>query len=75
LGGLLFGLLLWCQWHQSRELADWEASLVQGAVLTLALGSLFNSLILSVTGGLFWSYLTGLGGAARHATTEPRADA
>lgn len=72
-GGLLFGLLLWSQWRQSRQLPDWEASLVQGAVLTLALGSLFNSLILSVTGGLFWSYLTGLGGAARHANAEPKA--
>jgi O-antigen ligase len=72
-GGLLFGLLLWSQWRQSRQLPDWEASLVQGAVLTLAMGSLFNSLILSVTGGLFWSYLTGLGGAARHANAEPKA--
>ena len=46
----------------------WERQIMHGTVLTIALGSLFNSLILSVTGGLLWSYFAAIAGGAMCST-------
>jgi len=70
-GGLLWLGLLATQWSLSRTLPPLEGGILQGAVLTLALGCLFNSLLLSVTGGLVWAFLTGLAVAAQPSRSPP----
>ncbi len=59
-GGFAFLTLLGTQWYSGRRIPDWERQVLQGTVLCIGIGSLFNSLLLSVTGGLIWSYFTGL---------------
>jgi O-antigen ligase len=53
--------LLWTQWRLAPRLASpIEASLARGLVLTIAVGSLFNSLLLDHAEGLFFAWLSGL---------------
>jgi O-antigen ligase len=59
-GPALFIALLTIQWLATKSLPTTERSIGRGIVLTIAVGSLFNSLILSVTGGLIYSYFSGL---------------
>lgn len=59
-GAVLFIALLAVQWLAAARLSPLERDLGRGIVLTIALGSLFNSLILSVTGGLIYSYFSGI---------------
>jgi O-antigen ligase len=59
-GTALFVLLLAVQWLASARLSGLQRCAGRGVVLTIALGSLFNSLILSITGGLIFSYFAGL---------------
>jgi len=63
-GPALFILLLTVQWLAAARLPATERYVGRGIVLTIAVGSLFNSLILSVTGGLIYSYFSGLAFAA-----------
>lgn len=57
---ILFVVLLAWQWQAAGRLPTSDSRLGRGVVLAIALGSLFNSLILSVTGGLVWSYFSGM---------------
>lgn len=59
-GAIAFAGLLALQWRSSRRLSDWDGRLARGAVLTIAVGSMFNSLILSITGGLVFGYFGGM---------------
>jgi O-antigen ligase len=59
-GGAMFVLLLAAQWYCAGRLPTWDARVGRGVVLAIAVGSLFNSLILSVTGGLIWSFFSAL---------------
>ena len=52
--------LLAAQWRATGRLGGLSRDIGRGVVLTIALGSLFNSLILSVTGGLIFAYFGGL---------------
>jgi len=63
-GGLAWLLLLVNHWRLSRTLPPWEQAVLQGAVLCIGISTLFNSLILSVTGGVVWSFLAGLASGA-----------
>lgn len=63
-GAVLFVVLLATEWLAARRLSGLECHVGRGIVVTIALGSLFNSLILSVTGGLIFSYFGGLAFAA-----------
>jgi O-antigen ligase len=56
----LFVAILIMMWRGASRLPAWEARIGRGIVVTVAAGSLFNSLILSVTGGLLWSYFGAL---------------
>jgi O-antigen ligase len=56
----MFVLLLAVQWHCAGRLPTWDSRIGRGVVLAIAVGSLFNSLILSITGGLAWSYFSAL---------------
>ncbi|MFN0055131.1 MAG: O-antigen ligase family protein [Planctomycetales bacterium] len=56
----LFIALLALQWRCAGRLPEWESRIGRGLVLAIAVGSLFNSLILSVTGGLVWSYFSAI---------------
>jgi O-antigen ligase len=59
-GALLFMILLSVQWLAAARLSPPDQQIARSVVLTIALGSLFNSLILSVTGGLIYAYVSGL---------------
>jgi O-antigen ligase len=59
-GALLFVGLLAFQWLAAVRLPVAERSIGRGVVATIALGSLFNSLILGITGGLIYSYFSAL---------------
>jgi O-antigen ligase len=59
-GSLLFLGLLAFQWFAAAKLGATERSIGRGVVTAIALGSLFNSLILSVTGGLIYAYFSAL---------------
>jgi len=59
-GAMLFLGLLGVQWQATGRLGGLNRDVGRGVVLTIALGSLFNSLILSVTGGLIFAYFGGL---------------
>lgn len=72
LGGLAWLALLVNHWRLSRSLPEWERSVLQGVVLCIGLGTLFNSLILSVTGGVVWSFLAGV--AAGASLQDPSAE-
>jgi O-antigen ligase len=72
-GPLLFVALLALQWFAAGRLAPPEKQIGRGIVLTIALGSLFNSLILSVTGGVIFAYFSGLAFAGL--STQREADA
>ncbi len=53
--------LFWTQWRLAPRLATpLEGHLARGLVLTIAIGSLFNSLLLDHTEGLLYAWLTGL---------------
>jgi O-antigen ligase len=56
---LFIALLVW-QWRLAAQLPVWESQIGRGIVLAIAVGSLFNSLILSITGGLVWSYFSAI---------------
>jgi len=74
LGGLAWLALLVNHWRLSRTLPEWERAVLQGVVLCIGLGTLFNSLILSVTGGVVWSFLAGVAaGASLEDQTVPAA--
>jgi hypothetical protein len=59
-GPLLFIVLLGVQWISARHLGAPESHIGRAVVLIIALGSVFNSLILSVTGGLIYAFFSGL---------------
>ncbi|MCY2966350.1 MAG: O-antigen ligase family protein [Planctomycetota bacterium] len=59
-GGFAYLTLLGTQWYSGRRMPDWERQVMQGTILCIGIGSLFNSLLLSVTGGLVWSYFAGM---------------
>jgi O-antigen ligase len=59
-GPLLFLALLAVQWSSAGRLSRPEMDIGRAIVLIIALGSLFNSLILSVTGGLIYAFFSGL---------------
>lgn len=56
----MFVLLLAAQWYFAGRLPTGDARIGRGVVLAIAVGSLFNSLILSITGGLIWSFFSAL---------------
>lgn len=65
--------LLWKQWRLAPRLASpIETNLARGLVLTIAVGCLFNSMLLDHTEGLLYSWLTGLlfGGYNRGVNSE-----
>jgi O-antigen ligase len=70
---LLFVVLLAMQWRWAGRLSAWESRIASGIVLAIAVGSLFNSLILSITGGLVWSYFSAIAyaGLAQPAAAAP----
>jgi len=59
-GALLFLALLVTQWVCASRLPPFERHLGRGIVLTIAVGSLFNSLIMSVTGGVIYAYFSAI---------------
>jgi O-antigen ligase len=59
-GAAFFVVLLGVQWFAASRLQPPERHVGRGVVLTIAVGSLFNSLILSITGGLIYSYFTAI---------------
>jgi hypothetical protein len=59
-GAAFFGLLLGVQWFAAARLCPPERHVARGVVLTIGVGSLFNSLILSITGGLIYSYFSAI---------------
>lgn len=71
----LFALLLALQGVRAGRLSTWESRVARGIVLAIAVGSVFNSLIFSITGGLVWSYFTALAfgelAAAKASATTP----
>ncbi|MBI2295926.1 MAG: O-antigen ligase family protein [Betaproteobacteria bacterium] len=61
LGLALLLNLFWQQWRLATRLATpLETHLARGLVLTIAVGSLFNSLLLDHTEGLLYAWMTGL---------------
>jgi O-antigen ligase len=59
-GPLLFLALLALQWHAAGRLRAPDSHIGRAVVLIVGLGSVFNSLILSVTGGLIYAFFSGL---------------
>ena len=61
-GGLVLLLaLFWSHWRIAARLATpLECDLARGLVLTIAIGCLFNSLLLDHTEGLLYAWLTGV---------------
>lgn len=60
IGSGLFVLLLACQWRLARRLDHDMKQLAQGVVITIALGSVVNSLLLGFTGALMLTYFAGM---------------
>lgn len=60
IGAGLFVLLLAWQWRLAGRLDPTDRQLGQGCVVTIALGSIVNSLILGFTGGLMLGFFSGL---------------
>ncbi len=59
--GLVLLLILgYCQWRMSYGLSPEFTGAAQGLVVTMAVGSLFNSLLLDFTEGHFYAFLTGI---------------
>jgi len=56
----LFLATLAVQWRATHHLAGEDRYWSQGMLVTVAVGSLFNSLLLGFTGGLFYGYMVGL---------------
>jgi O-antigen ligase len=56
-------------WRASRELGQAERHVAQGMLVSIGVGSLFNSLLLGFTGGLFFSYFAALCFASLAETT------
>jgi O-antigen ligase len=56
----LFLVLLAVAWRATGQIAPAESRTAQGALAAIAVGSLFNSLVLGFTGGLFLGYFSGL---------------
>jgi O-antigen ligase len=77
-GPVLFLSMLGFQWFLARRSGKFDQGLGRGIVVVIALGSLFNSLILSVTGGLIYSFLSAMALASlvevRGASTEAAED-
>lgn len=59
-GALGFVALLALQWWLARRLPPFEARLAHGTTALIGVGALFNSLIMSVTGGLIFAWFSGL---------------
>ncbi|MGQ0633669.1 MAG: O-antigen ligase family protein [Planctomycetaceae bacterium] len=59
-GAVAYLLLLALQWVLANRLPPWDRNLARGTALAVGVGSLFNSLILSVTGGLVFAYFGAL---------------
>lgn len=60
-GLLVLLFLFWAHWRGAPRLASpFEEHLARGIVLVIAIGSLFNSLLLDHTEGLLYAWLTGL---------------
>lgn len=72
-GAVLFMSLLAFQWFAAARLPATERSIGRGVVATIALGSLFNSLIMSITGGLIYSYFSALAFAELMPTSQSTA--
>ncbi|MEO7727828.1 MAG: O-antigen ligase family protein [Burkholderiales bacterium] len=64
----LFG----CVWHYARNLPAYEHVLARGLVVTMAIGCLFNSLLMDHTEGLLFGWASGLLFAALNAPAEQR---
>lgn len=58
LAALLY--LFYTQWRLAARLAPFYRDLARGLVLVMAVGCLFNSLLLDHTEGLFFAWMTGL---------------
>lgn len=56
----LFIAMLILQCHWARGLNAYDSRIARGIAAAIAVGSLFNSLILSITGGLVWSYFSAI---------------
>jgi len=56
----LFIAMLILQCHWAKKLSVYDARIARGVATAIAVGSLFNSLILSITGGLVWSYFSAI---------------
>ena len=74
-GAAFFALLLGVQWFAAARLRPPECHVGRGVVLTIAVGSLFNSLILSITGGLIYSYFSAIAFAELSQPTLPASQA
>jgi O-antigen ligase len=77
-GALLFVGLLATQWFSAGRLPTFEKHLGRGIVLTIAVGCVFNSLIMSVTGGVIFAYFSAIAFSAlppRRQAELPRAEA
>jgi hypothetical protein len=72
-GPLLFVGLLAVQWLAAGRLAAADKYVGRGIVVTIGFGSLFNSLILSVTGGIIYAYFAGVASAALSQRAEAEA--
>lgn len=72
-GGLALAALLVLQWRSGGKMPEWERQVLRGTVACIALGCLFNSLILSVTGGLIWSYFGGIAAGSLPQANAPHA--
>jgi O-antigen ligase len=60
IGLCAFLFLIFIAWQNALKLNSIEKMLVQGLLITITIGSLFNSLLLDHTEGLFFSWLLGL---------------
>jgi O-antigen ligase len=63
-GALLFVVLLATQWFMASRLPAFEKHVGRGIVLTIGVGCMFNSLIMSVTGGVIFAYFSAIAFAA-----------
>jgi O-antigen ligase len=72
-GPALFIALLAAQWLAAAKLPTGDRLVGRGIVMTIAVGSLFNSLILSVTGGLIYAYFSGMAFAGLSPQSESSA--
>lgn len=68
-GLTLFLSIFVASWRASLRMGEAERHVAQGMLVCIAVGSLFNSLLLGFTGGLFFSYFSALCFASLTGTT------